>query len=158
MIDLLLGRYKFALDALVIALVVGAMAFGVHHYNAYQQGIGESRNEAVHVARELAAQQASRAREIQLQKDKDDAVAEAAKNRQALAAVATAAANSGRVLDSTLQAIRAAAPGYSASAAREYAATLATVLNECQTAYRGVAAEADGHAADSLMLQNSWPN
>jgi len=35
--------------------------------------------------------------------------------------------------------------------------TLSDVLGECSSRYTEVAAKADGHAADALMLQKAWP-
>ena len=42
----LLGPYKYVIDAIVIALLVGGISFGVHKYNEHQQGIGEARIQA----------------------------------------------------------------------------------------------------------------
>ena len=42
-------------------------------------------------------------------------------------------------------------------AVRQYAATATTVLEQCVARYAEVAEAADGHASDSLKLQESWP-
>lgn len=153
----LLSPYKYALDAVVIGLLLAAAAFGVHHYNTYQQGIGETRVQAQWDKAALAAKEAQRLREIQFQKEKDDAIAQASKTVQVANAAATAANQSGRMLDATLQTLITRSGSDSIDADRKYIAALSAVLGECQAVYREVAKSADRHAADSLMYQNAWP-
>lgn len=71
------------------------------------------------------------------------------------------AAGSRAAVDSLRDTIRTATadlPSRPAAAASEYTASLGAVLSECSTAFADVAAKADGHASDSLMLQSAWPN
>lgn len=42
-------------------------------------------------------------------------------------------------------------------AARARAATATALLEKCAAEYQALARQADGHANDSLMLQQSWP-
>ena len=96
-----LGPYKYVLDAIVIYALVAGIAFGVHKYNDHQQSIGEARVQAQWDKANAAAKDAQRALEIQFQKEKDDAIAQAAKNVQvanAAAASATARARSAGAL------------------------------------------------------------
>ena len=53
-----LGSYKYVVDFLVIAALVGLAAVGIHKYNAYQQDIGEARIQSRWDAETLARQQA----------------------------------------------------------------------------------------------------
>ena len=48
-------------------------------------------------------------------------------------------------------------PGESAAAASKYAATAAKLFLACGEALTDVSRHADGHASDSLMLQQAWP-
>lgn len=153
----LLGPYKYVVDFLVIAALVCLAAFGVHKYNSYQQDIGAARVQDQWDKAVLLAKDAQRQREIQFQKEKDDAIAQAAKNAQVSAAAASAATQSGRVLQSTIEAILARSGTDSADANRRYTAALATVLTECTSAYREMAKDADGHALDTRTLMNAWP-
>jgi len=153
----LLGPYKYVVDFLVIAALVGLAAFGAHKYNTYQQGIGEARIQAEWDKEIAAANEVRRAREIQFQKEKDDALTQAAKNVQVANAAASVAAQSGRVLQSTIEAILARSGSDSVAANRQYTAALATVFQDCTNKYRELGREAQGHADDSLMLQQAWP-
>lgn len=153
----LLGPYKYVLGAVLLALAVGLFGLGVHRYNSFQQGIGEARVQAQWDKANELAKDAQRLREIQLQKEKDDAVAQAAKNVQSANAAAASAAASGRVLQSTIEAILARSGGDSVEANRKYTAALAAVFQDCRIKYQELGREAQGHADDSLMYQNAWP-
>ena len=157
MLALIGGRYKYAFDALVIALLVAGAAWGVHAYNTHQQDIGAARVQAQWDKQIAADAAAAHAKEIQLQQEKDNAIKQAAQQRQVTDAAIASAATSSRVLHDALQSIGAGAAGATLAAAREHTATLAAVLDQCQRAYGGLAKEADGHAGDSLMLQQAWP-
>lgn len=70
------------------------------------------------------------------------------------------AASSRATVDSLRDTIRtttASLPSRSASATSEYAAASSQLLTECSANYAEVARQADGHASDSLMLQQAWP-
>jgi Protein of unknown function (DUF2514) len=149
----MLKPYKWLLDVLIVA----ALAIGLHFYNAHQQGIGAGRVQAEWDRAKVEALTAQRDREQQLTKAKDEAIAQAQTQRQAAVAAAGTAAAAGRLLDSAIQARGAALAGDPSNAVAQYTTALGTVLSECQTAYRGVAAAADGHATDSLMYQRAWP-
>lgn len=153
----LLGPYKYVVDFLVIAILVGAAAFGIHKYNTYQQDIGASRVQAEWDKTVSAAKEAQRLREIQFQKEKDDALAQAAKNTQAANTAAAAAVQSSRVLDNTIQTILARSGADSLEANRRYTSTLAEVFGDCKNKYRELGREAQGHADDSLMFDRGWP-
>lgn len=153
MILALLSRYKIALDIIVVAALLAAAVWGIHLYNAHQQDIGASR---VQVAWDKERAEA-RTREIQLQKDKDDALAKSEIQRKALVSAANATVGANRLLDSTLQTIRAGASTATRDALTASLTACTTVLSTMAKDGGRIAAEADGHAADSLMLQNAWP-
>ena len=70
------------------------------------------------------------------------------------------AASSRAVVDSLRDDIRTATaslPGRSASATGQYATTSSQLFLECSAAYSAVAATAQGHANDALMLEQAWP-
>ena len=60
-------------------------------------------------------------------------------------------------LRDTLDAGVAKLPGESAAAASQYAATAAKLFLACGEALTDSSRHADGHASDSLMLQQAWP-
>ena len=96
-----LGPYKYVLDAIVLLALVAAVAFGVHKYNTYQQDIGAARVQELWDKQLAADKEVQRTREIQLTKERDDALAQAAKSRQTIAAAVDSAAITGRVLHDT---------------------------------------------------------
>lgn len=156
MLDLL-RPYKWLLDALLIAALAAGAAWAAHAYNAHQQAIGAARVQAEWDRSKAEALAAQRDRETLLQKGVNDAQTQAQTARQTAVAAAGTAAAAGRLLDSTIQARGAALAGDPSSPLAQYTTILGAVLSECQTAYRGMAATADGHAADSLMYQRAWP-
>ena len=90
-------------------------------------------------------------------KEYDDAIKEAKSRVVRNGALAAAArAESDRLRDqlANTNARLATAP---VDAVRRYATTASAVLDECQREYQGMAEKADGHAADTLKLQQAWP-
>jgi hypothetical protein len=45
----------------------------------------------------------------------------------------------------------------SLDACRQHAAALTTVFEQCASRYQGMAGTAEGHAADTLTLEQAWP-
>jgi hypothetical protein len=152
-----LGGYKYVVDFIVIALLVAGIAFGIHKYNSYQQDIGSERVQQQWDQQKLLDKTAADKLRDQFQKDKDDALAQSAANIKTANALAAAAVSSGRVLDSTLQAIRTSSASTAIDANRKYVTALTEVLGDCKDQYRQMGREAQGHADDSLMYQLSWP-
>lgn len=56
-----------------------------------------------------------------------------------------------------LTASRLQLPDASCPSVRDHAAALNNVFGQCAAAIEGLAGKADGHASDSLMLQEAWP-
>ncbi len=153
----LLGPYKYVVDIVVIGLLVGLLGYGLHRYNDYQQHIGEDRIQIQWDKATELAKDAQRQRELQFQKEIDDARNQAAKNVQSANAAAASATASGRVLQSTIETILARSGSDSADANRKYTTALAEVFQDCSAKYRELGREAQGHADDSLMYQSGWP-
>jgi hypothetical protein len=91
-----------------------------------------------------------------LQKLKDDALEEANRTAQKNALAATAARTELDRLRREL-ANRTSIANATCASTRNYASTLSTVFGECAARLTEVAKDADGHAADSRALQQSWP-
>lgn len=45
----------------------------------------------------------------------------------------------------------------SLASSRQYAITTSELLDQCSRAYQGMAEKADGHASDTLMFLQAWP-
>jgi len=153
-----LGGYKYVVDFMVIALLVAGIGYGVHTYNSWQQGIGEERIQVRWDRQRLVDSEALNQLKTQYQKEKDDAATQSTKNIAIAAAAASAANQSGRVLNDTIKSLIIASASGNIEANRKYTAALGAVLGECQAAYRGMADKAQGHANDALMFDQAWPH
>jgi len=91
-----------------------------------------------------------------LQKLKDEALNEANRTAQKNA---VAAANARTELDRLRRQLAnsASLANATCTSTRNHAATLSAVFGECASRLSEVAKDADGHAADSRALQQSWP-
>lgn len=150
-----LGGYKYVVDFLVIAVLVGLAAFGIHKYNSYQQDIGAARVQLAWDAQKLVDLTFADKQRSQFQKEKDDAIAQSVQVAQANRAAADAAIQSGRVLQSTIDTIVKRSGSDSAEANRKYTAAFAAVFQDCREQYQALGRAADGHAQDSLMFQHA---
>lgn len=137
---------------IIAAVLAGVLAFT--HFFTYRAGKAFVRNE-------YATQQAA-------------ANAEARRIEQRRASVAAAAAASAITRTTSLRAAAGAArdasdrlrdelditqrfAGESAEAAAKSIAALRAVFESCTKEYRGMAESAQGHADDSMTLQEAWP-
>ena len=157
MFSLFFSTYKRWIEVGVLGLILIALGYGIHRYDAYQQGIGEARIQALWDKERIESAALTEQRTNELQKEKDDALLQTEIHRKALVALAASASKSSRVFDSTLASNLATESKASRDALAQYTATLSAVLSDCQRAYTGMAKEADGHASDSLMYQQAWP-
>ena len=153
----LLGPYKYAIDALVIAALLAGAAWLRHWDTTTQQAIGAARVQAQWAEQKSTDERAAAALRAQYQKEKDDAEVQAAKNIQVANVAAAAANQSSRVLDATVKAVLSASANGTVEANRRYASALAEVFGDCKDKYRQLGREAQGHADDSLKFQNAWP-
>lgn len=138
--------------ALAAAVVVGYFTWADH--------IGDAR-EAKVLAKVAAARAAENAKNEKITSDwkkgKDNALTEANKRAQVAEAARDKLAAVNRGLRDELTDQRGKLSTASIVAVRQYAATANTVFGECSAAYERLAAEASGHASDSLMYQQAWP-
>jgi hypothetical protein len=105
----------------------------------------------------IAAEKASREKELALQHTKDEAVNAAAVREKNLRAALAAARVAGDGLRNDLTAARGDLSRASIGSIRAYTATLGAVFAECSAEVERLGGEAQGHASDSLMLQQAWP-
>lgn len=155
MFDLLRLRGLLGLGALLGVAGLGALA--VQRHDARQQEIGAQRERARWQAQALQAEQGARAREMSWRTEVNHAQAQAQAHQAVALAAQRTAADAGRLFSASLARERERAAAAAPDAERQYASTVTALLDECQAAHRELAAAADGHAADSLMLQQAWP-
>jgi len=142
---------------LMWAALVAAAMFAVHAYNDHQQQIGYDRHVNEQMKLDKAKAETQRLREIALQKDKDDAEQKFQEQTARANSERDAAIAANRVLNGTIKSLNARVATAPIEAVRKYATTCGAVLSACTAEYQAVGADAQGHANDSLKLQNSWP-
>ena len=156
---LAVARYKLAAEFLIALALLGT---GLHYWSKYIEGVrNEGRIEirAAWDVEKLRQQTAARAKESQLQQDKDAAVRQADSRSAALAAALYGLrADLGKLrTEQTTRATPALIAGATDAAIRQYATTLRELFGECAARYSDVAAKADGHASDEKTLTDAWP-
>jgi hypothetical protein len=113
--------------------------------------------EAANSAAVAAATQAAMEQTTQMQRKKDAALSQANKRAQENAAAAAAVRSERDGLRNQINTATGALPTATCSSARNYAATAATVFEQCASALEELATKADGHATDARTLTNAWP-
>ena len=139
---------------LIIAMsIFAAGAAGGVKWHAGQDAIKE--NQRLEQVRVQAA--AHRAEERRQSEQTIGALNAQAKRTQA-AQVAAAAANdaSGRLRDDIAD-LQRRLPSATLDACRRDAAALGAVFNSCRAEYEALGRDAQGHADDTLTLQQAWP-
>jgi hypothetical protein len=143
---------------LILAGVVGvASATGTYLYtrNHYETKLAERAAEHANQLAEATANALAETKRLQAAKD---AALKAAANRNASLARAAADLRHERDgLRDELASASIALPNASCASVRDHAAALNTVFGQCAAAIERLASQADGHASDSLTLQESWP-
>ena len=97
------------------------------------------------------------ARYNDLERKKQEAVNEANKIAQRNARAATDARNDLERVRKQVNDTARGLPAATCPSARDYAATLSTVFQECVGRLEEMAKDADGHALDSRTLNQAWP-
>ena len=148
------GLYTYA----ATAIVAGALAFGAglqtQEWRYGKQIADISQKHAIALA---SANQKALDDTIKMQRTKDEAIAKAEQRAAKNAAAADSARRTADSLRSTLYSFRASLPGLTQPAAAVAADTAAELFGQCAGALADVAAKADAHAGDALMLIEAWP-
>ena len=140
------------------AAVAGVLAFGAAwQVQAWRLGEQIAAIKAQHAEATAKAQSDARATEKALSDKLQEAQNNATKRENKLRNDAAAARRTADGLRDTIYSIRTDLPSYSQPAAAKTADTAAELLGVCADEYRSVAEQADRHAADALMLRDSWP-
>lgn len=159
-----LGPYKYVVDTIILVSLVGAILFGVHKYNTFEQGIGEARvqalwdaDKALQLQKALTVQQANLVKEQAFNTSLESLTNEYVKQKNLHNASVAASASSLRDLQAQLDAANsgAAAQVAAASGGANDPTVLRDVLGSCATTLQGLAAEADA-AENKLRALQEW--
>lgn len=152
-----LSPYKWAIEALAFMTLVAGITYGVHTFLNHERQIGYDKAVAEYTARELVAEQVSRATEQRLTKQIEDAQNEAVIRNEQIQELARAVADSSGSLHDTVAALRGGLPTASVDALRHTADAALAVFSDCQAKYGRLAEVADRHASDVETLTEAWP-
>jgi hypothetical protein len=143
----------------IAALVLGAAIAGVGAWQAqalrYDARISDMQQ--AHAQAIADAAQKAMDQTLKMQRTKDAAIQQAETRAAQNAAAAAAARRTVDGLRDTLYAFRASLPSLAPAAVIERADTAAELFGACAARYTDVAAAADRHASDAMMLLQSWP-
>lgn len=146
--------YTHAAAAIGGAVLAGALAWQVQAWR-YDAQIADTA--AQHATALADANQKALGDTIKMQRTKDDAI-KAAEQRAKREAVNAAALRSERDgLRAQLAATTVQLPSASCTSVRAYATTLNGLFDQCAGAFEDMAGKAAGHAADSRLMLESWP-
>lgn len=143
----------------VAAGIAGAVLAGLFSWNvqAWRYDAQISSIQAQHSRALADAHQKALDDTIKMQRTKDDAI-KAAEQRAKREAVNAAALRSERDgLRAQLAATTVQLPSASCSSVRAYTATLNGLFDQCAGAFEDMAGKAAGHAADSRLMLEAWP-
>jgi thiamine biosynthesis lipoprotein ApbE len=143
-----------------VLLPLMAVVLGIwlgHLYNAHQQTIGAEHERLLCEQRVKRQSQLANEQEINWMTELSHAQSQAQKNKDVAQRAQRSADAAGRLFSSALASQSERATADAPGACTQYASAVTAVLDECQAAYREVAGQADGHAADALMLWQAWP-
>ena len=144
----------------VFAAIVGASIAAIGAYKVQDWRYGEqiaSMKQAASEATTNAVKDAMAKMEVD-QKRKDDALIESNKRAQKNAVAAANASTAVNGLRDELSTARADLSKATIEAVRNYAATCSSILGTMAESGAGIAAKADGHSSDTVMLEAAWPN
>ena len=148
------GLYTYA----ATAIVAGALAFGGGwKVQAWRYDAQIATTAAQHATALASADQKALDDTIKMQRTKDDAIAKAEQRAAQHAAAAGAASRTADGLRDTLYSFRASLASAAPATVIERADTAAELFGQCAGALTDVAAKADAHAGDALMLIEAWP-
>lgn len=110
-----------------------------------------------HAEQTMRASASALASYSRMEKTKDEAIKSAKARAESLRADAGAAAAAADGLRKQLSGVPARIAAASRAAVDEYAATAGELLSACTAEYQWMARQADGHANDARMINESWP-
>ena len=141
---------------LVILLLLGAFYY-VNEHDKVQQKIGADKVQVAWDAQILKDKEYAKVVSDKLQKDKDNGEIKAQIRVDAANKLASAAVASSKLLDTTVKSIITSSITASNETNRKYIAAFSSVFGDCKNQYTEMGQAAQGHANDSLKLQQEWP-
>jgi len=148
------GLYTYAATAIAAGALAFAGAWQTQEWR-YEAQIADI--QAQHATALASANQKALDDTIKMQRIKDAAIAKAEQRAAQNAAAARDARRTADGLRGTIYQFRASLPSLAPATAIERADTAAELFGQCAGALTDVAAKADRHVNDKVMLIEAWP-
>lgn len=148
------GIYTYAATAIAAGALAFVGAWQVQEWR-YEAQIADTASQ--HAIALASANQKALDDTIKMQRTKDDAIKAAQDRAKREAANAVAARSERDGLRAQLEAATVQLSSASCPSIRQYATTLTGLFDQCAGAYQDMAGQAAGHAADSRLMLESWP-
>ena len=145
------------IHAAVVVLASAVSFTGAWQAQGWRMDAKLSQLKTEYAQAQAQAVEKAHAETIRMQSQKDDAERNAQVRQRALARAVAGVRHERDGLRDELAAARAALPDASCAAVREHAAALNSIFGECADRLEAMAGKAQGHAIDSLKLQEGWP-
>ena len=150
--------YKTIAELLALLALIAGLCFGAHRFLESEQKIGYDKAVAEYQAKAIVAEEAAKQKQQDLETQLEKAQNEAIQRENLLRVSAGLAADASSSLHVALTHYSAGnLSNDTAASLINSAATLATVLDQCQGKYTELAAKADRHASDVKTLTDAWP-
>lgn len=156
MFSLFFAKYKWAIEIGAVLLVIALVFYGINKVLKFKEQQGYDKAVAGYTVKQLAAEQAARAKETewsnQLQKAQNDAILRNQKIDELSRNLDSATSR----LRDTIATLRNKLATDSADAVRNRADTALRVFGECAEEYRKVAEYAEQHGSGKQELKDAW--
>ena len=148
------GLYTYAATAIVAAALAFGAGWQTQEWRYGKQIADISQKHATALA---SANQKALDDTIKMQRTKDEAIKAAEQRAKTQAANAAVLRTERDGLRAQLAATTVQLPSASCSSVRAYTATLNGLFDQCAGAFEDMAGKAAGHAADSRLMREAWP-
>lgn len=152
-----LAPYKWLIEFLAIGTILACVVFGAHRFLEHEQQIGYDKAVAEYTKKELIAEQMARLKEIEMNRQLNEARNEATLREQKITDLSHNLAATSSSLLNTINTLRNKLSSAPDETLRKQADTALNLLGECQKEYGQMAENADRHASDVKTLEDAWP-
>lgn len=153
-----LHRYIRVAEVVALLVALAGVAWGVHRFLEHERQIGRDEVQARWDA-QIAADKAEKARkDAETAKQQQEANNHAIEREQGIRVAADAANAASLGLRDAIAEFSRRVPSNPQATGTEPAATLGTLLADCEGRYRGLAENADRHVSDIQKLTEAWPH
>jgi DNA anti-recombination protein RmuC len=154
----LLAPYKWLIAAVAAIALMAGLIFGAHKFLEHERNLGYQKAVAEYTAKQLVAEQAARAKEVQLNDKIQKARDEAKIREQKINDLSSTLNDTTKRMRDTVANLRNQLSRASQDSVRRQADAALEVSGECTNRYSKLAEETSRLASEIILLQEAWPN